>query len=231
MNKTIAILSILFSLTITLCHAQWLTNGSNVYLNSGANAGTGISSPIHSMHIKEGTLMLDNDPNSNGNNGLVFRNHGTSSNTWGDWGIQYYNGGINFWKPWGNNTGISADYILFLKDNGNIGMGVGNPAYKLDVCGTIRSKEVRVETGWCDYVFEPDYNLPSLKFVEDFITKNKHLPEIPSEKQIVTEGLKLGEMQALHMKKIEELTLYLIGLSKENEGLKKRIEKLESTQK
>jgi hypothetical protein len=229
-NKIITLFALIFFLNINLGHAQWLTSGSNVSLNQGSKAGIGIS-PIHAVHIRDGALMLDNNPNVNGNNGMIFRNYATTSSTWGDWGIQYYNGGINFWKPYGNSSGYSADFILFLKDNGNVGIGVGSPAYKLDVCGTIRSKEVRVETGWCDYVFEPTYNLPSLKMVEAYITKNKHLPEIPSEKQIVSEGLKLGEMQALHMKKIEELTLYLIQLSKENEDLANRIKKLENTQK
>jgi hypothetical protein len=230
-NKVLTLLCFLLFLCINLANAQWLTNGTTPYLSSGSKAGIGLASPTHAMHIRDGSLMLDNNPSVNGNNGLIFRNYSSTTSTWGDWGIQYYNGGINFWKPYGNSSGYSADFLLFLKDNGNVGIGVGSPAYKLDVCGTIRSKEVRVETGWCDYVFEPTYKLPSLNVVEAFISEYKHLPEIPSEKEIVAEGLKLGEMQALHMKKIEELTLYLIQLNKENEDLKKRVEKLESGQK
>ena len=65
---------------------------------------------------------------------------------------------------------------MVVTNSGNIGMGTLSPAYKLDVCGTIRSKEVRVETGWLDYVFADNYKLRPLEEVESFIKENKHLP-------------------------------------------------------
>lgn len=111
---------------------------------------------------------------------------------------------------------------------GNVGIGVINPNHKLEVCGTIRSKEVIVETGWCDYVFEEDYELMPLEEVDAFIQENKHLPGIPAGEIVETEGLKVAEMQANHMKKIEELTLYLIELKKDHDALKSRLEELEN---
>ena len=84
----------------------------------------------------------------------------------------------------------------------------------LEVLGTIRATEVRVETGWSDFVFDKDYKLPTLQEVEDHINEHKHLPDIPSEAEVKENGVSLGEMQAKLLQKIEELTLYTIELNK-----------------
>ncbi|NCU06110.1 MAG: hypothetical protein GXC73_19290 [Chitinophagaceae bacterium] len=98
---------------------------------------------------------------------------------------------------------------------------------KLSVNGEIHSKKVRVtQTGWPDYVFEKSYVLPSLKEVEEFIQRHKHLPGVEPAKQIETNGLDLGNNQAVLLKKIEELTLYIIELKKTTENQQKEIEQL-----
>ena len=71
-----------------------------------------------------------------------------------------------------------------------------------------------VESGWADYVFNEDYHLLPLPQVEKYIQQNKHLPGIPSANEIQTDGLQLGDTQTKMMKKIEELTLYVIELEK-----------------
>jgi hypothetical protein len=114
----------------------------------------------------------------------------------------------------------SVSCILIAAATGNVGIGTDNPTYKLSVNGNIRSKEVVVETGWADYVFQKNYKLPSLRDVEKYIEVNKHLPNIPSAAEIEANGLHLGDTQKKMMEKIEELTLYLIEANK-------RIEKLE----
>jgi hypothetical protein len=120
--------------------------------------------------------------------------------------------------------GISRMKILA---NGNIGIGTLNPTEKLAVNGNIRAKKIIIsQTGWPDYVFDSSYSLRTLSEVEKFITKNKHLPEIPSAKEVEEKGINVGDHQALLLKKIEELTLYLINLKKENEQQQKEIEKL-----
>jgi len=118
---------------------------------------------------------------------------------------------------------------------GNVGIGTTTPDHKLDVNGTIRSKEIKVETGWSDFVFEEDYNLKSLEELETYISQNKHLPDIPTEAQVKEKGINLGEMNAKLLQKIEELTLYVIEQSKRNyiqqsqiEVLKNRIVTLEN---
>ncbi|RYZ98680.1 MAG: hypothetical protein EOP47_18745 [Sphingobacteriaceae bacterium] len=109
---------------------------------------------------------------------------------------------------------------FFVAGNGNIGIGTDNPTYKLSVNGNVRSKEVVVESAWADYVFDENYELRSLDAVEKFIETNKHLPGIPSAKEIQQNGLNVGELQTKMMEKIEELTLYIIQLKKELDALK-----------
>jgi hypothetical protein len=104
--------------------------------------------------------------------------------------------------------------------NGNVGIGTTNPTYKLSVNGNIRAKEVVIETGWADYVFEKNYRLRPLSEVEQFIKKNNHLPNIPSAEDIQKNGLNVAAVQTKMMEKIEELTLYVIELKKEIELLK-----------
>ena len=118
--------------------------------------------------------------------------------------------------------------------NSNIGISTSNPSYSLDVGGTARAMEIIVEieegTG-PDYVFETDYSLPSLDFLSDYINKYKHLPEVPTARDMEKNGLQLGEMNIVVLKKIEELTLYIIQQQKqlnaqneELQGLQRQLE-------
>jgi len=100
---------------------------------------------------------------------------------------------------------VGGGYFL-----GNVGIGTTATEHKLDVAGTIRATEIKVEAQTADFVFEDDYNLRSLAEVENFIKENKHLPDIPSASQMEAEGVNLAEMNKLLLMKVEELTLYLI---------------------
>lgn len=91
----------------------------------------------------------------------------------------------------------------------------------LEVHGKTRTTEVNVNVQWwSDFVFSDNYKLMPLGEVKKFIKENKHLPNIPSEEELCKSGLNLGEMQALHMQKIEELTLYVIEQEKRTEEQK-----------
>ncbi len=107
-----------------------------------------------------------------------------------------------------------------------------NSPYKLAVDGTILAKEVQVKSDvtWPDYVFEDDYQLPKLNELESFIVSNKHLPNIPSKEKVAEEGFGLAEMQAKLLQKIEELTLYIIDLQKQNDALAEKVEGLSKTE-
>ncbi|TCC87299.1 hypothetical protein EZ428_21600 [Pedobacter frigiditerrae] len=101
--------------------------------------------------------------------------------------------------------------------NGNIGIGTESPLEKLSVNGRIRAKEVKVETNpatWPDYVFEDGYKIRTLQELEGYIKTNKHLPEMPTAKEVEANGVELGEMNRLLLKKVEELTLLLIEQNK-----------------
>ncbi len=98
--------------------------------------------------------------------------------------------------------------------------------YKLFVNGGILAEELRVATGWADYVFDENYKLLPLKEVEAFILAHKHLPNIPSAQKIETEGLALGEITVKQQEKIEELFLYIIEVEKELKILKQENKEL-----
>jgi hypothetical protein len=113
--------------------------------------------------------------------------------------------------------------------NGNVGIGTTTPREKLSVNGNIRAKEVKVETqNWPDYVFKSDYSLPSLEATEKHIKEKGHLPGIPSAAEVKADGVEVGDMNAKLLKKIEELTLYLIEQKKELVKQSKEIQDLKS---
>jgi hypothetical protein len=123
----------------------------------------------------------------------------------------------NVANAYGNDLSVIVP-VMSLLGNGRVGIGTTNPDNTLTVNGIIHSKEVKVDLDVPapDYVFAPDYNLLPLSEVESYIKANKHLPEVPSAKQMGEEGLNLKEMNLLLLKKVEELTLHLIALDKKN---------------
>lgn len=156
----------------------------------------------------------------------------------------------NYGTGWANEPGISTTYgptgylsgfgsvklitasapRLTITFNGNVGIGTTNPgSYKLAVEGKIGAREVKVtlENPWADYVFDKSYKLRSIDELEKFTQKNNHLPGIPSSKEVKDNGgIDLGQMNLKLLEKVEELTLYVIQLKKENKEIKKEVKKL-----
>jgi hypothetical protein len=79
---------------------------------------------------------------------------------------------------------------------------------------------------WADYVFDEDYKIMPLESVEAFVKENKHLPNVPSTKEVMTNGNDLGKTDAKLLEKIEELTLYIIEMNKELKALRKESKEL-----
>lgn len=129
-----------------------------------------------------------------------------------------------------SHTGTLVERMRIFRD-GNVGIGTTDAGnYKLAVEGKIGAREVKVTlASWADYVFNKDYNLMSLANLETFIKKNNHLPNIPSAQEVKENGgIDLGEMNAKLLEKIEELTLYVIELKKENDAIREEVKKLSS---
>jgi len=118
----------------------------------------------------------------------------------------------------------TADLVeaVRIASSGYVGIGTKNPDQMLTVDGKIHAQEIIVNLNipQPDYVFEPDYNLPTLDQVERHIQEKKHLPGIPLASEVAENGVSLGEMQAKLLEKIEELTLYTLQQQKEIESLR-----------
>ena len=127
-------------------------------------------------------------------------------------------------------TKYNEDLSMVLTSEGELGIGTATPKSKLAVNGEIRATEVKVlaKINVPDYVFEPDYELRTLRETKEYIKENKHLPEIPSAAEIGENGIDLGDMNMKLLKKIEELTLHQIELLEKVEELQSEVEKLEN---
>jgi hypothetical protein len=114
--------------------------------------------------------------------------------------------------------------VMVVTASGRVGINTEQPQSTLAVNGTITAKQVKITAqGWPDYVFAPAYRLRPLQEVADSIECYKHLPGMPSEKQLMTGGLDVAEMSKMQQEKIEELTLYLIQQDKTQQQMQHAI--------
>ncbi|GAB3430268.1 hypothetical protein GCM10027516_38000 [Niabella aquatica] len=191
---------------------------------------------IHANGTLEMSAPLIMTPTAAASNYIQFKNNGTNIGIIGsdaaitgndatNFGIYVYGG-----KDLEFTTGVSKRMVI--KGNGNIGIGTTTPTEKLSVKGKIRAQELKIEadnsTNWPDYVFQPAYQLTPLPELERFIKANRHLPEIPSAKEVTANGIEVGANQALLLKKIEEMTLHLIQMEKRISQQDKEIEYLKN---
>lgn len=156
----------------------------------------------------DGTYTVYGDGGSNYFSAIKMDNGGDNGA-----GINFYNGAATGGSNYTVTSANLPNYLQMRIAGGNVSIGTSDSkGYKLAVNGSAiaTSMTVKLNSAWPDYVFNRDYQLPSLQEVKAYIDQNQHLPETPSAQQIAKEGLNLGEMNKLQMKKIEELTLYLI---------------------
>ncbi|MFL9482856.1 hypothetical protein ACI6Q2_08750 [Chitinophagaceae bacterium LWZ2-11] len=214
-----------------------LTVMPTINIHESGNVGIGTTDPQTKLNILSGgqaaVRLEGNDPYIY--SGLQFIDNGQNVSgkvkQWAIWAGRdggAWASGMGFHRYDAVNPcsgGSICDVSLFLHDNGNVGIGTTAPTDKLSVNGNIRSKKIVVtQQGWPDYVFDSSYTLAPLAQVEQFIKDNKHLPDVPSAKEVTDKGLDVGENQAVLLKKIEELTLYMIEMKKKQESLEKKNE-------
>jgi len=184
--------------------------GAGLRVSSG-NVGIGTTSPDQKLDVR-GNLVLES-----GGSASLFTGTGASELNRYLWLLNSTNyqsasglkaGGILVSDSYSYANPGKNDLIV----KGNVGIGTTSPTQKLTVNGTIYGKEVKVDLSvpGPDYVFDKDYKLTSLEDIKTYIDQHKHLPEVPSAKEMEANGVNLGEMNMLLLKKIEELTLYVI---------------------
>jgi Phage T4 tail fibre len=206
-----------------------LTDAMNIEGNG--NVGIGNNSPSEKLSV-QGNIQIpltssigfaQSDRFTHSGNQIGNYSLGWSNDSWNSGAPSAYFSGFGGMKFF-----TQAQPRMAINPAGNVGIGTLNPDFKLTVNGKIKAEEVQVVVDVpADYVFEKDYNLMPLSEVDKFVKENKHLPNIPNAEAIKANGWPVGEMNNKLLEKIEELTLYMIELKKENEELKKRVGKLE----
>ena len=192
------------------------SSGSGMFhIENGGDVGIGTDEPIARLHLQDAGHQM------------VLENDDDPTNTW------YVGASAPTWLTGANhlifdddgNTSLPILCLHGTEEAVSIGTSYASPGYKLAVNGAIIAEEVRVElrNDWPDYVFDKSYELAPLSEVEKAINATGHLPGIPSAKEIEKDGLLIGDMQTRMMEKIEELTLYIIQLDKENKELRQLI--------
>jgi hypothetical protein len=213
------------------------SSSANVYLGtdthpnllllerSTGNVGVGTPAPQEKLHVNgrlrvENTQIANNEINHTGNGSLLLGSRNTA------------------------NT-------ILQPNGGRVGVGNSNPKSALDVNGAVSAKELSVsgaasagsltvdgairakliilpDGGGADFVFAEGYRLRPIAEVETFIRENGHLPDVPPAAETASRGVMVAEMLKTQLQKIEELTLYVIGLKKENDALHQRLTAMES---
>jgi len=200
--------------------------------NSGGSVGIGTSSPAYSLDINKSTASLNLNGSGFGNSGALINLlgwAGTSKN-WqmGVADIGY--DGLMFTPSTVAGGSTFTTPAMIINSNGNVVIGAtAAPAcYKFAIAGAAvaESMTVKLQANWCDYVFKKDYLLMPLSELKAYIDKNQHLPEIPAAAEVERNGLDLGEMNKVLVKKVEELTLYLIEKDKEDKARQQEVDEL-----
>lgn len=218
-----------------------------VRITSNGNVGIGTTAPGYKIDIFNAESMLYSPTTANAS--LRVYNPSATDNAFSGVELAGQNGSSEYGSTKigsVSKSGYSADFVIQQRNagtyqenlrvlsNGDVGIGTSDPhGYKLAVNGNAiaTSMTVKLYANWPDYVFKNGYQLPSLADVKTYIDKNQHLPDMPSEQEVVKNGINLGEIVKVQTKKIEELTLYAIDQEKRIATLEAALLKLTANSK
>lgn len=237
LKSCLIFLSIFFSCGILYAQSLWSsgTNGG-IYYNSG-NVGIGTSSPAAKLQV-DGNVLSSGSFGVNGSSpsgNIVFTLKANPSG--GVAGIYDYNGNLRAYPFYLSSSDAAQGY--YYDNNGSLkillntigksyftggGLGVGTSSlgnYMLNVAGGIRADSVVVNTTGADFVFNRSYHMMSLDNLGKYVKKYRHLPGIPTARQMDKGGVSVGALQTKLLQKVEELTLYVVQENKKIEELQK----------
>lgn len=191
---------------------SWGSGPSPYMTLSGSRLGIGTTTPSASLEVWGPAIIRESDSGHAPDNvgGLFVHNSGSS------------NGYYVFQTA---TTGGGKSFSI--TNAGRVGIGTTAPDSRLTVKGAVHAEEVKVDLSIPapDYVFEENYTLPSLVETKKYIQEHKHLPEVPSAADMEANGINVGEMNLILLKKVEELTLHVIRQQEEIQALKKQLNK------
>ena len=210
--------------------------GERMRITETGNVGIGTATPQCLLHISDAilnevpALKLETVGGSSNPN-IEFKNSSATPAGF-KMSLNSSSGNMSFYSTY-NISGVTP-CMTFIKEKSKVFIGevttLNNPNedfYKLYVSGNIATREVKVtQQNFPDYVFANDYKPISIYDLELYIKQYKHLPDVPTAKEVEqNNGFEIGKMQELLLKKIEEQTLYIIDLQKQIDELRKEMEK------
>lgn len=183
-------------------------------LTSSGRLGIGTATPDHELIVQgdDPALQIRDDTTDNSANAARLELLERAGGSFNGGAYIWWNGQTNKLLIGTKESNINTNILVIDRAGLNVGIGTSTPnaQYRLSVNGKIRAKEVVVETGWSDFVFEPAYRLAPLHEVEAYIKQHGRLPGMPSAAEVEEHGVSLGEVEARLLQKVEELTLYTI---------------------
>jgi len=194
---------------------------SHLFVSESGNVGVGTDEPAAILHVKGSRIIVEREcVNEQITEQKYIHINAANPNA----EIGSSTGEIKFWYT--DGVGYNNIYCKDMYSLGNVGIGTVNPSSKLTVKGMITCQELLIldNVPSSDYVFKVDYNLLTVPDLEKYIQQHGHLPDVPSAEEFKKNGYKAGDMDDLLLRKIEELSLYIIEQEKRIEKLEKKIE-------